>query len=179
MDYAACSSAPALTSEPTAASSSASARALIEFMQAGGTVIALGDFAVVDEYKQAFENADILSLIGQTDIPVGSGIFSQLRTGVFRADGVVEENLRDIAAIYYQYYIEDNHPAVEQFFYLIGEEPGARISDETAAGIRDEISGFVESAVTVRTVQDTISENIAVQVYMRANPPQILKGRKS
>jgi hypothetical protein len=150
------------------------AERLIEFMNAGGSIIALGDFAIVNENKEPLNNAEMLSVIGKENQPVGSGYFTQKQTDVFSADGVVEENLRDIAAVYYQYYIEDNHPLVEQFFYLIDEEPNVHISDVTAAGIREEISGLVESAVTVRMVQDNLSENIAVQAYAHSNPEQII-----
>ena len=147
---------------------------LMEFMQSGGSVIALGDFAIVDENNQPFDNSDLLSLLGQVDIKVGIGGFSQIRTDGFRADGVEEESLKDISSIYYQYYIEDNHPAVEQFYYLIEEEPGNRISDETASVIRNEISEMVESAVEERVVVDNLSENIAVQVYKQVNSEQVI-----
>jgi hypothetical protein len=148
------------------------AQILFEYMQAGGSVVALGDFAIVDEYNQRFSNNDLLALLGQENTPVGSGNFSQLRIDVFRADGVVDDYFKNIAAVYFERYIENNHPAVEPF--LPESEERTRIKEETAAGIRNEILGQVDNALDNRSVNYISTENVTAQLYLQNDTKQVI-----
>jgi hypothetical protein len=151
------------------------AQTLLDYMQAGGSVVALGDFAIVDAYDQPFSNNDLLALLGHEDSSVGSGSFSHLRTEVFRADGVIEDYFKDIAAVYFERYIENNHPAVESILYAqFPEDQRTRITDETAAGIRNEILTKVDNALDNRIVHFISTENVAAQLYFQDDTQQVI-----
>jgi hypothetical protein len=149
------------------------AQTFLEYMQTGGNVIALGDFAIVDENNQSFSDTEILALLGRKDIAVGLGNFTQLRNELFRADGVAEDYFKDTAAVYFDRYIENNHPAVESFLNEWDKER-ARISEETAARIRNEILDQVEIALGERIVNYMSTENIAAQLYFSNETKQVI-----
>ena len=149
------------------------AQTLLEYMNKGGNVIALGDFAVVDEINLAFTNSDIKSLLEKREETVGLGSFTQLRSEEIRFDDIVENYFKDTAALYFDNYIENNHPAIEPFLYEY-DQGRARLSDDAASEIRNEIIGYVDKALDKRVVDTVSVENIAAQLYVNNDTDQII-----
>jgi hypothetical protein len=150
------------------------AQTLLDYMQAGGYVVALGDFAIVDECDQPFRDKELLALRGKEDSSVGSGSFSHLRIETFRADGV-ETSFNDIAAVYFEHYIDNIHPAVESILYAqFPEELRTWITEETADGIRNEILTKVDDALENRVVNSISTLNVAAQLYFQNDPKQVI-----
>jgi hypothetical protein len=151
------------------------ADALLDFMASGGAVIGLGRLGELDEHGEALTHEMLRALKSDPLSLEGEGQFLYSYDAVSRREGIADEDFHDPAAMYYAYYIENNHPAVEEFLYLIEEQLTSHISDAAAAEIRSEISALVEQTLDTRVVADTLSENIGVQVYQQMDPaPKII-----
>jgi len=145
---------------------------LTEYLESGGNLIVSGNFAEMDENGNRFESDGFGSIKRKNQAVVGEGNYYHLWLDSFRADLFVDENLHGPATPYYLYYIENNHPAVEQFLLSEEEEVVDHLSEETAASIRREISQIIDKAIDTRIILDTFSENIGVQAYQKSLPPQ-------
>jgi hypothetical protein len=142
-------------------------QALLDYTSAGGTLVALGDFGLLDEHGQSASRTELASLISQPTTTYGEGAIYHLYTPAYSADGIIDEETHDPAAAYYRYYIENNHPLVEEFLYLIEEQPQPHIRAATAQAIRDEIGAIVDEHLAIRIIEDIFSENILTQVYIQ------------
>jgi hypothetical protein len=146
--------------------------AILAYVEAGGTVVALGDVGLLDEYGVRVARPDLEQIVGQRQTELGEGTFYHLRQAAFSAGSIYDDGIYDLASAYFQYYIENNHPAVWPFLELIEEEPTEYMSESTAEGIRAEFAAIVDSALASRVVLDTFSENVGVQVYLKPEAPQ-------
>jgi len=145
------------------------AAALLVYMENGGTVAALGDTGLVDEENQPLDLPELEALKTAAYTAVGEGGFHYIYDSGYQVDGSYFE-ANNPAGLYYQNFIEYNHPGMDQFYYLIGEEPPPRISEKTAAGIREEILAALEQSGYSRIIPGAFDENIAVHLYTRAEP---------
>ena len=148
---------------------------LLAYVQSGGSLVSLGRFGLLDENGDPLESEDIQALKERSPGDGEEGGFFDLYEPFLQMEGIAEGNLHDKAAYYYQYYIENNHPAVEAFLYLIEEQPTPHISDAAADRIRAEFSDLVDRTLSSRVVLDTLSESIGIQVYRHEDPePKII-----
>lgn len=156
----------------TASLTDSQVEAILAYVNAGGTVAALGEVGIMNEEGIEVKRPELSALTRQRYSEYGNGQFYHLRVDVFQADSVFDEEIHDIASAYFQYYIENSDPGIASLLYLYDEEPINHLSEETARAIRQEISALIDNSISARIVQDTLSENICVQAYLKSESPQ-------
>jgi hypothetical protein len=158
----------------TASLTDSQVEVILEFSKAGGTIVALGDVGITDESGMQVERPELKALTGQFHSELGSGEFYHLRVNFFQAEGIMDEDIHDIASAYFKYYIENNDPAVTPFLDIYEEEPIEHIPDAAADAIRGEIAEVIANAISSRIILDTFSESIGIQAYLKPGPPQMI-----
>jgi len=159
----------------TTALTAAQVEKFLNYVERGGTIVALGNVGKLDEYGKELRHPQFEELLAQPQSGYGEGNFYTLREEGFNADDIIDEEneIHDIATAYYLFYVEYNED-VNPFLYRFDEQPGEYISEMTAISIQQEIGEIIDASLEDRMMLDTFSNKVGAQVYFNTETPELV-----